>query len=1220
MSIKNLVNFFQKKLTLLLVLIMGLVPLLWFRDGLLIAGGDFPIPLDPTGNFIKSFLYTWSPYLYGGQPSPHLFAILPWFGFWAFLKATGFSLLAINKLWFIFIFMLSGFSMYYLITVLFQKKADFILRFIAPLFYMFNVYVMVISPVMATPLLYSALPLILGFYIKGLNEKRLSLKYAALVALSSLLVSSAIGNPPIYAILGIMVFSYLVYHLISEGRKVLVFSLNFTLMTALLYLLVNLWWLCPYIKDVLMQQASVKEAIQPSPGSSPLYETVRLFGSWAFYAGSGGAAYFPFAHHYRTAFFILLTFSIPLLAFLAAFFKRRRKQIIYFLFMAIFGIWLAHGGVLYNFFYSHIPGFWIFREPFAKFTVLTAISFAILIGFSTSNIYKMLNSRLKNRNHLAKFYLMFVVLVILLTAWPILTGDAIFSQRGFMKSYHVEIPDYWFQAGEWFNNKKGNFRVLVLPENPESHYCGLSYQWGYGAADLTPYLIHQPLIEERVGLGTSIGHKLSQDLAQSLYDKIRNFDGRNLNVEALGQMLNIKYILQRNDVDWELISNENSLLFSPGHLRRALSSEKYLSLEQSLGDLDFYKISDKSFLPRFYIPQNIIYSNGNVEDLSNIASFGDYEIRSGIYLSNVTDDTDKKLITPIEGADEVFVKTDLEGKPEIAKLEIGKFEIDEAICLRGCTTEGEIFYPYAKHEPGSLMYKLALLKEEREERKARENPEKLVERKLFYASKRVSELEKFGIDEGNRGLAMRIMEPYQDQMEEAIDSAENVGQIERIWKHLEGHEEKLGDLKVKELRGWEEWEDWEGWEDWKEVFEKLSKKLAEVCQRPEFDLRSLEYRLEIPKEEAYEVYIKRAGIEKLRNWGVEIDGEKMMAKEIRLRGDGWINLGRRDLKEGEHKLILRLPEIDNLITKNWQQPSDFWLEDEMLSFSLQPTFPEDTLAVFQEIRNYTANAIFKLSFDYRVRNGKAGFSIIQDNSTDEETEETEEAGSLLTKVLRRTDDGEFKWAEVLVKSGPQASLTRIYLFAEPEEGKVVDVAFKNVKMERVLETTVVLRTQTDSFKQKQVTPRVTFLRVNPTKYRVKIEGAKEPYALVFSESFHKGWKAYIDKSQNLYEEVVTSYFNEEIREGEHRDIFLDRDTFETWGKKPIPEERHHLVNGYANSWYIIPQDSGGVEDYELIIEFQPQNLFYLGIGISLITTLGCLGYLIYEFVGRRTKR
>jgi len=101
---------------------------------------------------------------------------------------------------------------------------------------------------------------------------------------------------------------------------------------------------------------------------------------------------------------------------------------------------------------------------------------------------------------------------------------------------------------------------------------------------------------------------------------------------------------------------------------------------------------------------------------------------------------------------------------------------------------------------------------------------------------------------------------------------------------------------------------------------------------------------------------------------------------------------------------------------------------------------------------------------------------------------------------------------------------------------------------------------------------------------------------------------------------VASYFDGEIEEGVHKNIFLDRNTFETLGKKSLSEDKHLLVNGYANSWYITPEDVNGREDYELIIEFWPQRLFYIELGISLATLLSCLGYLGFSFVKNKIKK
>ena len=98
---------------------------------------------------------------------------------------------------------------------------------------------------------------------------------------------------------------------------------------------------------------------------------------------------------------------------------------------------------------------------------------------------------------------------------------------------------------------------------------------------------------------------------------------------------------------------------------------------------------------------------------------------------------------------------------------------------------------------------------------------------------------------------------------------------------------------------------------------------------------------------------------------------------------------------------------------------------------------------------------------------------------------------------------------------------------------------------------------------------------------------------------------------------TASYFDASIKEGTHELTFLEPATFETWAEKPIAEDRHYLVNNYANSWYIIPQDVGGQEDYELIVEFWSQRLFYVGLFISGITLASCLVYLISNYVKKR---
>ena len=109
-----------------------------------------------------------------------------------------------------------------------------------------------------------------------------------------------------------------------------------------------------------------------------------------------------------------------------------------------------------------------------------------------------------------------------------------------------------------------------------------------------------------------------------------------------------------------------------------------------------------------------------------------------------TDNADGGQITRIEEADEIFVKG--ENKKDIEKI-LNQVHDDG---------EGEIFYPYVKHEPGSLKWEAALLKEKYDKWRARKEPEKLIEKHLFYASKRIKEIEKWGNLEISSPLAREI--------------------------------------------------------------------------------------------------------------------------------------------------------------------------------------------------------------------------------------------------------------------------------------------------------------------------------------------------------------------------------------------------------------------------------------------------------------------------------
>lgn len=119
---------------------------------------------------------------------------------------------------------------------------------------------------------------------------------------------------------------------------------------------------------------------------------------------------------------------------------------------------------------------------------------------------------------------------------------------------------------------------------------------------------------------------------------------------------------------------------------------------------------------------------------------------------------------------------------------------------------------------------------------------------------------------------------------------------------------------------------------------------------------------------------------------------------------------------------------------------------------------------------------------------------------------------------------------------------------------------------------------------------------------------------------HKKWEDNKEKLDYI-EKYNIDFISKNFQGTIQNDNLPNGNFWETWLRKPIAEENHLMANGYANSWIIDAEkicsenpgscykNSDGTYDMELIVEFWPQRLFYIGAGISLSTFIGCLIYL-----------
>ncbi len=192
-------------------------------------------------------------------------------------------------------------------------------------------------------------------------------------------------------------------------------------------------------------------------------------------------------------------------------------------------------------------------------------------------------------------------------------------------------------------------------------------------------------------------------------------------------------------------------------------------------------------------------------------------------------------------------------------------------------------------------------------------------------------------------------------------------------------------------------------------------------------------------------------------------------------------------------------------------------------------------------------------------------------------------------------------------------------------------------------------------------PTLEYKKINPTKYRVIVHGAKKPFPLIFNESSNKYWKIYLEKHVPIDTESLTeslSRYNQfrgdenfqatkeetgnyirqgfisELKSGESLDFIsknmagtiqnnnLDNGSFlETWFQKSILDDKRLTANGYSNSWLMDPNticgqsnlcqiNSDSSFDYEIVAEFLPQRIYWTSLLVSISAVFVSVIYLL----------
>jgi len=626
---------------LLLIAIIALFSIGWFRGNNLIKTGDDIFPINPQST-LQSVLYIWvHSESTGSVWNTFRLSFLPFVLFLTALQKIGIDVITSEKIFYYISFTLSGIFTYLLVRSMIHVKNKRIAALASAFFYMMNPFSLSIvwwGHYTAWFFAYPFLPLALLLYSKGIET--CDKKYAFLIALSQFFLMPVYASIPVFFIISLIILSYLVFYSITnfDIKQKIIPAIGFSIFTVVISFLLNAWFFVPNLFYFMDYYSTATNAYNSIGGSAAVFisgsmqstmvNTIRLLGFYFIYADWYAVSVYYWAQTYSSGVFRLLSFVIPILAFCAVLLKPKDKFVLYFACLSIIGLFMAKGaaeplGNVNVWVFENFPLGMAFRGNFEKIGIMVNFAYAILIGVFFAEFYSRIKNSRYSEHFLRKYgfgLLLITIAAIGILNYPFFTGEVIYPGSQYLPAATVQVPSYYGNASEFISEHPEEFRILDIPPRVGGTSA---YNWtsGYIASDP----IDQYYYPDK-GLLISPMSDYEKKLSSIFVEGYQS-----ISIEKSLSLLNVRYILVHRDWNSELIG-----WYSPSpELTTKVLSEKLSPL--SFGKLDFYKVDDEYFLPHIYPATTAIHMNGSIREMFRFITSDDYVVGNNvIFLSNQT--------------------------------------------------------------------------------------------------------------------------------------------------------------------------------------------------------------------------------------------------------------------------------------------------------------------------------------------------------------------------------------------------------------------------------------------------------------------------------------------------------------------------------------------------------------------------------------------------------
>ena len=1071
---------------LIIILIFGLIPLLtWFKDGYLIAGSDWFPPINSTES-IQRFFYQWNPFR-GASLSLDPASIFPLQAFWSVFNSLHITLQVTQKVWFVFLFMAPGFTMYLLSKELFNSER--LKVFFSSFSYMFSFYVLHNFTALATSSSYILTPLLIWSLLKGLKNK--TWVNTTVFILFQVPFFAVAINPGRFLLMWIIIASFFTFTLCeSESRRAdLIYFFRLILFT----ILVNSWWLVsffiPTIQNARSGIISLSSEISYDSfafhsSKSSIINLLRHLGVWSWGEGFKGSTYTPYAQTYETPWMILATYAVPLLSFLGILLLRKGR-LVYFYLLALTSIFLGKGvhspfSEFSRIIFTYLPGFSFFKNPEALFGFPYALSLSIIFSFSVAEIIKRLKYKV----------LMFAlaIIVVIASGFPLVTGEVFLKESGIFPSYKIKIPQYMYEAGSFLNREEGSDRILTLPQSDPSQ---THFNWGYLGVDPTSSFVNKPVLAFYSSYYQNVG--LSGLL--SGMEELKNVNSPNF--QYLTSLLGVRYIIQRNDIDWSYFGTKN--FGSPQDVKTLLSAQSFIEGYKTFGAWDIYRLNDGFTRPKIYPISALTYVEGAPNSVSKIYSFNSPSLNDNFYFFPYPyADSEKGNINKYVKKASFF----LENSPKIYIF--GNRLAPNSTAFFDANANS-VMVPRTSVLPTSPLYFLVKLKESwlisREK-----NEESRLDQYIWLSAKRASEVYELGKN-GQWDEVYKTVGKYINTLERDILPLISTikrkdyyfGLVSKIGAYLSKNE----DLIEKTIGGVEDGRLDLMLKNVRNAHRLITNELGNLTKLKDAE----NFSFTVPKDGSYSLFLEssRLPTETVKEMKYYLDTVALGNPSVNIISDKVLELKDLQLDLGYHIVSIDFPESENTVSFNrFKELIDGKSINTPLADDAFLGQNQFVIQALNEQKDYVwdlgtveAGSAYKLSFDYQNIFGNALGIVL------ESVDAGGEKNTFLDKVLSPTREWA-NYSRVIEFKGKveglRLSINLDSRFDNKKKYTIADLEFRELPR-----LTVALYLDRSKLESQSAIPEISYREINPVRYEVSVSNAVNPYYLGFTENFDNGW-------------------------------------------------------------------------------------------------------------------